>query len=115
MDPDGDTCTVDSCEKTNIFSLSPKMVAIIVAPILAALPAFVIWGIPAIWARIGILFGGYVRRKTEGRRDMVLKTIEEDEESYAKKHKIESSGNTKRGTDNTGREGHQGHLCWSCA
>ncbi|CAN8103357.1 unnamed protein product [Discula destructiva] len=89
---DDGTCTAPSGEKPYSFGTRPKVLALIVAPIIAALPALVIWGIPAIWAWVGVFLGGYLRRKTEGRHGQVLKCIEEDEQSYAEKHKAKSGG-----------------------
>lgn len=94
---DDGTCIVSSCKQESGFGLSPKTITLIVAPILAIIPAFIIYGIPAIWTWIGIFLGGYVRRKTEGRHGQVLKSIEADEKNYAEKHQGKSSGNTKKG------------------
>lgn len=98
---DDGTCTAPSGEQYYSFGLSPKTVTLVVVPIIACIPAFVIWGIPAIWAWIGVFLGGYVRRKTDGRRGQVLKCIEEDEKGYAAKKKTTSSGDTQKGEGNT--------------
>lgn len=94
----GGTCSTPSGEQYNSFGLSPKTIALVVAPFIACLPAFFIFGIPAIWSQLGMFFGGYLRRKTEGRRGQVLKSIEEDEKDYAEKHK-KSEGDSKKGEE----------------
>lgn len=76
------------------FGLSPKTLTYIVAPLLALTPAFVLFGIPAIWNLLGSFFGAYLRRKTEGRRAHILGVIAEDEKQHAKKEgkKFTASG-----------------------
>lgn len=101
---DSGTCSAPSGEQYNSFGLSPKTLALIVAPIIACLPAFVIWGIPAIWMWVGMVSGGYLRRKTEGRRGQVLKSIEEDEKVYAEKHEQKGGGDQKKGEQDEGWE-----------
>lgn len=103
----GGTCSTPSGEPYNTFGISPKTLALIVAPILACLPAFFIFGIPAIWSRLGMFCGGYLRRKTEGRRSQVLKSIEEDEKNYAEKHK--SQGDDKKGKEDSSWEKSQAY------
>lgn len=95
---DGGTCSAPSGEKYYSFGLSPKTLALIVAPIIACLPAFFIFGIPAIWSWLGMITGGYLHRKTEGRRAQVLKSIEEDEKYYAEKHG-KGKGDSKKGEE----------------
>lgn len=109
------SCIVEplGTQPTN-FGLSPKTITLIVAPLLAIIPAFIIYGIPAIWTWIGIFLGGYVRRKTEGRCGQVLKCIEADEQSYAEKHKGKSSGDTVKGGKHTGYEEVKGETCCFC-
>lgn len=92
------TCSTPSGEQYNTFGLSPKTLALVVAPVLACLPAFFIFGVPAIWSWLGKFFGEYLRRKTEGRRGQVLKSIEEDEKSYAEKHN-KGEGDSKKGEE----------------
>lgn len=94
---DDASCAAPSGKQHYTFGLSPKTLALIVAPIIAFMPAFVIWGIPAIWARFGIFLGRYLRGKTEGRHNQVLQTIEDDERSYAEKHVAGKEANTKTG------------------
>lgn len=71
----------------------------IVATALAALPVLTIFGLPALWSWVGGFLGGYLHRKTEGRHGQVLKCIEDDEKSYAGKHKSEGGGDTEKGED----------------
>lgn len=92
------TCSTPEGEQYKTFGLSPKTLALVVAPVLACLPAFFIFGIPAIWSWLGKFFGEYLRRKTEGRRGQVLKSIEEDEKSYAEKHN-KGKGDKKKGEE----------------
>lgn len=100
---DQGTCSTPSGGQCNNFGgLGPKTLALTVAPILACLPAFVIWGIPAIWMWLGMVSGGYLHRKTEGRRGQVLKSIEEDEKSYAEKHGEKGAGNKDKGKEDKG-------------
>lgn len=67
------------------FGLSPKTLTLVVAPLLALTPAFVLFGIPALWNLLGSFFGAYLRRKTDGRRAHILGLIAEDEKLYAQK------------------------------
>lgn len=77
------------------------MLTYIITPLLALIPAFVLFGIPAIWNLLGSFFGAYLRRKTEGRRAHILGVIAEDEKQHAKKEgkKFTASGSGE-GTTN---------------
>lgn len=84
---DSGTCSPPSegGEYWRPFGLSPKQLTFIIAPLIAFTPAFVLFGIPAIWNLLGSFFGAYLRRKTEGRRAHILGVIAEDEKLYEKK------------------------------
>lgn len=94
---DDGTCTVPSCDQKHSSGLSSKTITLITTTLLAVIPIFIIYGVPAIWTWTGIIVGRYVRGKTEGRQEQVLKSFEEDERIYAVEHKNKSSGNTKEG------------------
>lgn len=79
------------------FGMDAKTITFIVAPLIALTPAFVLFGIPALWQLLGSLFGTYLRRKTDGRRTKILEVIAEDEKQYAAKEgkKTVQSGSDK--------------------
>ncbi|ROV96952.1 hypothetical protein VSDG_04183 [Cytospora chrysosperma] len=94
MDDDA-SCKAPSGEAAywSPFGLSPTSVALIVAPAIALIPMFVLFGIPAIWRAWGAMLGTYLRHKTDGRRAQLLEVMALDEEKYtAKGEEDEDSG-----------------------
>jgi alpha-1,2-mannosyltransferase len=94
MDDDA-SCKAPSGEAAywSPFGLSPTSVAFIVAPAIAFIPMFVLFGIPAIWRAWGAMLGTYLRHKTDGRRAQLLEVMAHDEEKYiAKGEEHEDSG-----------------------
>lgn len=50
--------------------------------LLAFLPVLAILVLPLLWSSVGSLFGVYLRRKTEGRRQHLVQLMNEDEKSW---------------------------------
>lgn len=82
------------------FGLSAKTLTFVVAPLLALAPAFVLFGIPALWNLLGSFFGSYLRRKTQGRRAHILGVIADDEKLYAQKEGKKEKKTTASGSGN---------------
>lgn len=74
------------------FGLSPAAITFIVAPTIAFIPMFVIFGIPALWRALGAMLGTYLRHKTDGRRAQLLDVMAHDEKSYTPSDDDEDSG-----------------------
>lgn len=85
MDDGGGSCKAPDGEQYTNFGLSPKTITFVIAPLIAIIPAFVLFGIPALWSAVGSLVGAYVRRKTEGRRDPILGLIDNDVKALREK------------------------------
>lgn len=77
---DTGTCT-DPSSNNGFFSfgLSPKVITFVVAPILALLPVFTLFVVPAIYGWFGSISGSFMRGKTTGRRGHIAQVINVDD------------------------------------
>lgn len=80
------------------------MAVSLIATLLLAAPVLVVLLVPWLWSTVGTILGWYVRRKTEGRRAMIVDSMCEDEAKFQADNKS-SSGSSDGEWEKIGASG----------
>lgn len=84
---EGNTCAAPDGNSVWTLGMSSKNFALVVISILGFLPLGTILLGPKLVFSIGGWLGGYLRKKTEGRRGQILELVEKDELAWVEGNK----------------------------
>lgn len=76
-----DTCTAPDGTKPFSFGLEPRTLAFVVV-LISSTPFLVVFVLPRILARIGLALGWTLRKRTDGRRALLLSLMQEDDSKF---------------------------------
>ncbi|KAK3371193.1 glycosyltransferase family 4 protein [Lasiosphaeria ovina] len=78
-------CAAPSGRKPFSFGLDPRVLALVVVPLVAVTPLASLFLVPLLWRALGSALGRYLRTKTDGRRGQILELMDADEKKYQDK------------------------------
>ncbi|KAK3387719.1 glycosyltransferase family 4 protein [Podospora didyma] len=77
-----ESCAAPSGRKFITLGIDPKILALVIVPLIAITPLATLLLGPLLWRTLGSILGWYLRKKTDGRRGQILDLVEADQKKY---------------------------------
>ena len=91
-----DTCTAPDGTKPFSFGLEPRTLAIVVV-LISSTPFLLVFVLPRILARVGRALGWTLRKRTDGRRALLLSLMQDDNSKF--RERSEGQADKKQAQD----------------